>query len=497
MATITVKDKNGNDIMILIPDSVDPKSLGELTKTIKSMKPKRASEKSTYGKITSIVGSPDKKYIIFNTESDSFKYSFKEATFYHCKTDEAFAASHVNQMAMSTLLGPRYDGPNSWKLCKDLVPNDAENAWVKGFFIALGNWAWGGASFNDGMARRSNNNIRIFMEKSNVIQAIEPYVKTQFTLDLILNDDSTLRGVYFDGLNVKPFAEVYKGSGAGIDEWFTKHGSERVATSFYAEPEHRHRYTRAAAAFIDLGDSEVDKLNKFTAQYIAAKKNGYDDIFRIMWENHKIPLYEQRMGMDLQTLVQEHNYDRVALVNYVCDAMPRQGLLAVSGNFDSSWLTVLTDYVNMNKQMEIEGYDKYPRSIRLAHDVAQVNYNLRRMKIEEARYATAKSMAEKYAYADGNYIVIAPPTISSIIKEGTVMHHCVASYVPRILGCETIVMFMRHVDEPNKPLVTLEVRDGVLNQAKASHNKSPDPEQKKFLDGYKKHLAELAKELSK
>jgi len=488
MAIIKVKDKNGKEIEINLPDSVDPKSLGELTKTIQSLKPKRASEKSEYGALVKVSGSEDKKFIIFKTDKDTFKYSFKDKSLIHSKTGEKFAPSHVSQMAMNRLMGRHYDGSNTWRICAEKTAEGSE--WVKALFMALDRWSHGGSHYIDGMERRSRNNIRVFMENADVIQSLEPYVKTDYTMNQIIEQIAdSFRHLMFDGGKIKPFNEVYKGGDKGIDDWITKHGSEPVARSWYMQDSrgyNRHR----GASYDHMPEDQLHKLSKFTREYIFAKTHGYDDIFRIMWENHKIPITEPNVGQSLKNLVHDHNYDRVALASYVCESMPRQGIVLCSSSFDNSYLSWLVDYVNMNTHMGITEYEKYPRSIKLAHDVALVNYDIRRMKIEEVKYARAKGMADRYAYSpEGEkYMVIAPPTVSSIIQEGTVMHHCVATYVPRVLECETIIMFMRSVEKPEESVITIEVRDGAVAQAKAAHNKAPNQDQQKFLDGYKKHL---------
>lgn len=491
MAIIKVKDKDGKEVEINIPDSVDPKSLGELTKTIQSLKPKRASEKSVYGALISISGSEDKKFIIFKTNKDEFKYSFKDKSLIHSKTGEKFAPSHVAQITMNGLMGRNYDGSNTWRICAEKTAEGSE--WVKALFLALDRWAAGGCHYNDGMERRSRNNIRVFMEHADVIQSLEPYIKTDYTMNQIIEHiGDSFRYLMFDGNKIKPFNEVYKGGDKGIDDWITKHGSEPVARSWYMQD--RNSYSRHRSAnYEHLPEESLHKLSKFTREYICAKANGYDDIFRIMWENHKIPITEPNVGQSLKNLVHEHNYDRVALASYICEHMPRQGILLCQGNFDSNFMSWLVDYVNMNSQMGIQDYEKYPRSIKLAHDVAMINYDIRRMAIEDVKYARAKGMADRYAYSpEGEkYMVIAPPNVSSIIHEGTVMHHCVATYVPRVLECETIIMFMRSVEKPEESVITIEVRNGAVAQAKAAHNKAPNQDQQKFLDGYRKHLQTL------
>jgi hypothetical protein len=52
-------------------------------------------------------------------------------------------------------------------------------------------------------------------------------------------------------------------------------------------------------------------------------------------------------------------------------------------------------------------------------------------------------------------------------------------------------MFMRDKHDETKPLITVEVRDRRVHQAKGAYNKHPDKTQKEFLDKYEKFLSAI------
>ena len=64
---------------------------------------------------------------------------------------------------------------------------------------------------------------------------------------------------------------------------------------------------------------------------------------------------------------------------------------------------------------------------------------------------------KKYAYADEDYLVIAPQNTFDIIKEGRMLHHCVGNdgagerYYDRIERRESFIMFLRRAEEPEDP----------------------------------------------
>jgi hypothetical protein len=68
-----------------------------------------------------------------------------------------------------------------------------------------------------------------------------------------------------------------------------------------------------------------------------------------------------------------------------------------------------------------------------------------------------------------------------IVDEGVNQSHCVADYVDKVVKNETLVVFMRKVDEPEKSLVTVEVKNGVITQAQGYASRKITEDEEKFL----------------
>lgn len=82
------------------------------------------------------------------------------------------------------------------------------------------------------------------------------------------------------------------------------------------------------------------------------------------------------------------------------------------------------------------------------------------------------------------------PVLSSseLIEEGVKLKHCVGGYSnSHVLGT-TSIMVIRTVKEPNKPLVTVEMRNGMIVQARGYKNYNPTPEVQEFIDSYKEKV---------
>ena len=58
--------------------------------------------------------------------------------------------------------------------------------------------------------------------------------------------------------------------------------------------------------------------------------------------------------------------------------------------------------------------------------------------------------------AETGYGIYVPQTCNDLVIEGRTLHHCVGSYQRRFAKGETTILFIRRLEEPDKPLYTLE-----------------------------------------
>lgn len=163
-------------------------------------------------------------------------------------------------------------------------------------------------------------------------------------------------------------------------------------------------------------------------------------------------------------------YDYRRLYQYLTDDIyTYQGISDISEG-----LTLLKDYINMCEQMGVP-YEKYPKSLKLAHDLASKNLEI---KVNNEQQELFKEVINKddyknLEYKGTYYSVVNPKTTDDIVNEGRYLHHCVGSYVNTVIKGATKILFFRNNDNIDKPLITLEVRDGVLRQYKGRQNRRP------------------------
>lgn len=163
-------------------------------------------------------------------------------------------------------------------------------------------------------------------------------------------------------------------------------------------------------------------------------------------------------------------YDYRRLYQYLTDDIyTYQGISDVSEG-----LTLLKDYINMCETMGVP-YEKYPKSLKLAHDLSSKNLEIKvnNEQQELFREVISKEDYKNLEYKGTYYSVVNPKTTDDIVNEGRYLHHCVGSYVNTVIKGATKILFFRNNDNINRPLITLEVRDGVLRQYKGRQNRRP------------------------
>ena len=92
----------------------------------------------------------------------------------------------------------------------------------------------------------------------------------------------------------------------------------------------------------------------------------------------------------------------------------------------------------------------------------------------------------KMSYGDKEAGLLIRPAVNreELIKESSLMHHCVKMYDERVAKQETEIFFVRRIDNKNKPLVTLELEGNKIIQCRAKFNACPGKDVQKFVDSW-------------
>ena len=95
---------------------------------------------------------------------------------------------------------------------------------------------------------------------------------------------------------------------------------------------------------------------------------------------------------------------------------------------------------------------------------------------------------EYLEYRDDQYLIMIPRSADDVRDEGRQQGHCIAqAYVNHIATGDTVCVFMRNVDEPNRSLITIEIRNNKIRQACIGNNHRVPDEYRPWI----RHWAEL------
>lgn len=71
-----------------------------------------------------------------------------------------------------------------------------------------------------------------------------------------------------------------------------------------------------------------------------------------------------------------------------------------------------------------------------------------------------------------------------MVEEAEAQHNCLATYVDAVAGGLTDVWLMRRAGDPDRSLVTVEVRDGEVRQAFRACNQVPSDGELRWLSAW-------------
>lgn len=146
----------------------------------------------------------------------------------------------------------------------------------------------------------------------------------------------------------------------------------------------------------------------------------------------------------------------------------------------------LYDYVNMMDFIS-KKFDKYPRNFLTTHKIACRNYN--RLKKEFHEDSFKKRINKDYEYQYKDYIFIYPNCTQDIKDEATQQNNCVASYIDKVIEGQCHILFLRKKDNPDKSLVTIEVRNNKIVQARRKFNDPATQEDQEAINAWNKKFS--------
>lgn len=132
-------------------------------------------------------------------------------------------------------------------------------------------------------------------------------------------------------------------------------------------------------------------------------------------------------------------------------------------------LVLFSDYLNLVESLNFENHVNLKfennEELQRMHDELSRIYNSKKFEIEQKAFERHYEDWDKLTLKGDIYSVIYPKTPYDLLVEGQKQHHCVGAFINSVSRGNTSIFFLRKNEEIDKPLLTIEVRDGEVRQA--------------------------------
>ena len=166
------------------------------------------------------------------------------------------------------------------------------------------------------------------------------------------------------------------------------------------------------------------------------------------------------------------------------------------------------DYLQMAAGLGYNMKDEwvlYPKNLKERHDQLikeqkEKEEQLKKQKDDEKDESFRSTIKEygwnRYEMETEDLLIRLPEYVHEIREEGNAQHHCVATYMDRMVAGETCILFIRKKEEPDKSYYTVEVRDDEVIQVRGKYNAAPSEDVEEFMKIFKKNLRKVERKAS-
>ena len=244
-----------------------------------------------------------------------------------------------------------------------------------------------------------------------------------------------------------------------------------------------HQILSCPRGFLNiLRDNDIDLdgnvLSSMESMFCRGKslKDKSMEFLKVAIENNVLDSVMRNIT-SLMNLAESYNFDYETLINYVFVSCPMyQGLTSIA-----EVLGLLTDYLDMSVKMGFK-YDKYPDSLKRAHDVKMVNYRVFKGEKDGQDFINSVRQYSDLIYVGQKYQIVVPRNEQDLVREGSMLHHCIASYKDRVIRGRSKILFMRNIEDVSEPLVSIELNNNYnLVQSRGVYNRALRKEEKDFI----------------
>ena len=153
----------------------------------------------------------------------------------------------------------------------------------------------------------------------------------------------------------------------------------------------------------------------------------------------------------------------------------------------SEWM----HYVRLLKDLgyKLDEHYLYPKDFRKEDDRVTKEYQANRDKVEDLKNAQKsemilkisqglranKELMEFFSGSDGLQIFV-PESAADLREEGRKLHNCLGTYIDRVANGNTLIFFIRRIEDPTAPYIAMEYCHGRVIQCRYNCNKAVEDE---------------------
>lgn len=244
-------------------------------------------------------------------------------------------------------------------------------------------------------------------------------------------------------------------------------------------------YNKIPNLYPVLLNMEFNSITKSDIQYLLLVYGKYYSKGETRYNSGWLP-----KELRIKWLVENYNYNIKSLLTYLDNLMTYEAIEHFSDLCQEFY-----DYVSMASKIS-DKFEKYPRYFLSTHRITCRNYNRLKETFDEQEFA--KRIKPEYEYKIGEYKFIYPSKTQDIKDEAVAQANCVASYIQRVIDGECDIMFLRkqNKEKPkdeqyNESLVTLEIRDYKVVQAKGKFNRDCNKDEEELIKQFNIYLKKI------
>lgn len=152
------------------------------------------------------------------------------------------------------------------------------------------------------------------------------------------------------------------------------------------------------------------------------------------------------------------------------------------------------DYLRIREELGYDMNDNYilfPPDLKKEHDrVYHEKVALQKYQEERALKEAMKEIGNMEAIhmRYKGLMIVTPTSADDLRREGQLQHHCVATYIDKVVKKETMIFFIRKIESPEEPYYTMEFKNGGVVQCRGKRNCDMTPDVKTFVKAFEKKM---------